>query len=213
MVDLLASFLLFSQNLVLTLGYPGVFLIAFLENFFPPLPSELIFPFVGFVAGGGKLNLVLVIISGVLGAQAAAFFWYGIGYLLGRANLKLYLDRYGQIFRINFAEIEKAEAWFARYDGQSVFFGRFVPLIRALISVPAGFVRMPIYLFFLYSAAGTTLWIGALSLGGYFLGRRWREIVPLIGNYELAGEILLVAILVVFLIRLARDGAQKSRPR
>jgi len=210
-VDLLFPLVLFAQNLVTDLGYPGVFLVAFLENFFPPLPSELIFPFVGFVAGTGRLDLLLVVISGTLGALAGALFWYALGYLLGRANLKVLIERYGRPLRISFSGVERAERWFERYERPAVFFGRLVPLVRTFISVPAGFVRMPLPWFLLYSFAGTFFWTGALSGGGYLLGERWEKIVPFVQNYELISGVLIAAVLVFALAWILKSSAPSRR--
>ncbi|MDP2735707.1 MAG: DedA family protein, partial [bacterium] len=152
---------------VVSFGYPGVMLAAFLENFFPPIPSEAIFPFVGFVASQGGIELLPAVLAGALGAVLGAFFWYGLGALLGRANLKLYLDRYGKYLRIRFSDIEKAERWFDKHASSVVFFGRLIPLVRTFISVPAGFAGMNLLQFTFYSLAGSLLWIGALTGAGF----------------------------------------------
>ena len=188
----------FAQGLVISSGYAGVFLVAVLENFFPPLPSELIFPFVGFVVGRGDLTLAGVILAGGLGALVGAWFWYGLGWTLGRANLKLFLQRWGKFLHIHFSDVERAEGWFSRFDMPVVFFGRLIPLVRTLISVPAGFVRMPFLSFSALSFAGSILWIGALSYGGFLLGENWLEVVPLVQDYEIVWELLLVAGVLAF---------------
>jgi len=184
------------QDIVVSLGYPGILLASFAENFFPPLPSEVIFPFVGFVSGVGRLELFLVIIFGTLGALLGAILWYGIGYVLGSANLKIYIDRYGHILRISFKDIEKAESWFAKHGASVVFFGRLIPIVRTLISVPAGFVRMPFLKFLAYSAFGSVIWIGLLTSAGFLLGERWGEVSQIVESYELlVGVILILTVL------------------
>lgn len=197
MSELITSLVLNIQDFVVSVGYPGVLFAAFAENFFPPLPSELIFPFLGFVAGTGHFNLFWVILFGTLGTLLGAFLWYGIGYILGRANLKLYIDRYGHIFRIEFSDVEKAEEWFAKHDAPVIFFGRLVPIVRTLISVPAGFVKMPFYQFLGFTFFGSLIWIGLLSSAGYLLGERWEEISRIVESYELIVEVLLVAAILV----------------
>jgi len=196
--DFLSSLVDFAQNLTISFGYGGVFLAAVLENFFPPLPSELIFPFAGFVAGEGHFLLLPVILAGTLGALVGAWFWYGLGYGLGRANLKKLLDRYGRFLRVHFSDVEAAERWFARFEGPAVFLGRLAPLVRSLISVPAGFVRMPLLRFSVYSFVGSFLWIGLLSSAGFVLGENWLEIVPFIQDYELLIEIGLILFAIGF---------------
>lgn len=193
----------FGQGLVVSNGYGGVFLVAVLENFFPPLPSELIFPFVGFVvglpaSGGGELALAGVVLVGGLGALVGAWFWYGLGWALGRANLKLFLQRWGKFFRIHFSDVERAENWFSRFQAPVVFFGRLIPLVRTMISVPAGFVRMPFLSFSGLTLVGSLFWVGSLTFGGYWLGENWRQVIPLIQDYELVWELFLAAGIIAF---------------
>ena len=204
MVELISSIVNFTRDIIGTLGYPGVFFAAVLENFFPPLPSEIIFPFVGFVAGLGELNLLGAIVAGVLGTLVGTTFWYILGYTLGRANLKIYVDRYGRALRISFEDIEKAEEWFARHEGPAVFFGRLIPLVRTLISVPAGFVQMSKMRFLIHTFFGSFLWIGALSTAGFLLGERWEEVSQVIENYELLIGLFLVLGGLVLLLRFYR---------
>lgn len=193
---MISSLVDFAQNLVLVGGYPGVFTVAFLENFFPPLPSELIFPFIGFVAGRGEFSLAGVVLLGTLGTLLGAWFWYGIGWFLGRANLEKFFQKYGRLMRIHFTDVERSEAWFIRFKTPAIFFGRLVPLVRTLISIPAGFGRIPAWQFSILSFAGSLLWIGFLTGAGFLLGENWLGIVPWVQNYELVLEVgLLLAVL------------------
>ncbi len=196
---------------MVSLGYGGIFLVAVLENFFPPLPSELIFPFAGFIAGQGHFQIFPVVLTGTFGALVGAWFWYGLGYLLGRANLKIWLDRYGPFLRVHFSDVKTAERWFARFGGPAVLLGRLVPLVRTLISVPAGFVRMPLFQFNLYSFVGSLLWIGWLSFAGFLLGENWSQIVPVVQNYELAMELGLVLLIGFLGFRLYSHRHQSKR--
>ncbi|NIT04361.1 DedA family protein [Candidatus Saccharibacteria bacterium] len=202
MIEFIDSLTIFARDVGLSLGYPGVALAAFLENFFPPIPSEVVFPFFGFVSAGGGLNLFLVVASGSLGALAGALFWYGLGSVLGRANLKIYIERFGKYLRLGYEDIERAERWFERYEAPAVFFGRLVPLVRTLISVPAGFVRMSVFKFVLYSLLGSLVWTGALSYGGFFLGERWESVAEFVKDYELAVGLGLLALLLFALVRI-----------
>ena len=199
MIDTLNPLISALQEFVVTAGYAGVLFAAFLENFFPPLPSELIFPFVGFVAARGELSIWGVILAGTAGALLGAAFWYGLGFILGRANLKVYVDRYGKYLKIKFTDIEKAEKWFEKYEGPAVFFGRLIPLVRTFISVPAGFVGMNKARFGAYTFLGSFLWIGFLTFGGFFLGERWEQVAEIVDRYE-AFAYLVIAITLVFLI-------------
>ncbi len=204
MIEFLNSLVSAVQDLVLTGGYFGVFAAAFLENFFPPIPSEVIFPLVGFTAATGLINLLGVILAGTAGALAGALFWYGIGAVLGRANLKVYLDRWGKYLKIKFSDIEKAEKWFERYEGPAVFFGRLIPLVRTFISVPAGFVGMSLPRFVGYTFAGSFLWIGFLAVGGFWLGERWEIITAWGETYQTVVFSLLIAGVVILILRLLR---------
>ena len=204
MSGFLTGFVSSLQDLVLTGGYLGVFAAAFLENFFPPIPSEVIFPLVGFTAATGLINLLGVTFAGTAGAVAGAVFWYLLGALLGRANLKVYVDRWGKYLRIKFSDIEKADRWFSRYEGPAVFFGRLIPLVRTFISVPAGFVGMGLPRFIAYTFAGSFLWIGFLTLGGFWLGERWEKITVWVGTYQTVVFALLIAGVVILILRLLR---------
>lgn len=209
---MIAALLSFAQELVINVGYPGIVFVAALENFFPPLPSEMIFPFVGFVAGNGstslttrgELTLPLVIAAGVLGTFVGALFWYAAGYMLGATDLKVLIARYGKPLGIKLGDIEKAERWFERYEAPAIFFGRLIPLVRTFVSIPAGFVRMNITIFSLLTVVGSTLWIGGLTYAGFILGERWEAIIPYLENYELAIEIVVVGAVILLLFKKLR---------
>src|SRR3972149_10308987 len=198
MTSVISSLVDCAQGLVLAGGYIGVLAVAFLENFFPPLPSELIFPFVGFVAGRGEFSLAGVILAGTFGALLGAWFWYGLGWYLGRVNLEKFLQKFGRMMRIHFSDVEKAEAWFLRFKTPAIFLGRLVPLVRTLISIPAGFGRVPAWQFSVLSFAGSLLWIGFLAGAGFLLGENWVGIVPWVQNYELVLEALMVLTVILF---------------
>lgn len=193
------------QNLVIRTGYLGVAFVAFLENFFPPLPSEVIFPFVGFVASRGELEIMLVIVAGVFGTFVGALFWYLAGYFLGATKLKTLVTRYGKPLGIKIADIEGAERWFEKYEAPVILFGRLIPLVRTFISIPAGFVRMRLPLFSFLTVIGSGVWVGILSFAGFLLGDRWESAVPYFERYQLALEVLIliaIALLVFKQLRL-----------
>ena len=210
---MITALLSFAQELIINIGYPGIVFVAALENFFPPLPSEVIFPFVGFVAGNGstllttrgELAFPLVVLAGVLGASVGALFWYAAGYMLGATDLKVLIVRYGKPLGIKLGDIEKAERWFERYEVPVIFFGRLVPLVRTFVSIPAGFVKMNIAVFSLLTVIGSTLWIGGLSYAGFILGERWEAIIPYLENYELAIEIVVAGAVVLLLLKNLRS--------
>ena len=188
------------QHLIDTLGYSGVFLLLFIENIFPPLPSEVVAPFCGFAAARGELSIVGVIAAAVLGSMVGQMPWYYAGRVLGKRRVKALADRHGRWLTVTPPEVERVFAWFDRYGALSVFFGRMVPAIRAVISLPAGIAAMPLGKFLAFSLAGTTLWMGGLAYAGYRLGQNYE----LVAKYVEPGTKIVVALVVlIYVVRLA----------
>ena len=129
----------FFQHLIDATGYFGVFLLLFIENIFPPLPSEVVAPFCGFAAARGELNIGGVIAAAVLGSMVGQMPWYYAGRLLGRKRIEALAARYGRWLTVTPHEVQRVFGWFSRFGAASVFFGRMVPAIRAVISLPAGY--------------------------------------------------------------------------
>ena len=155
-------------------GYPGLFFLIFLENVFPPIPSEVILPFGGFLTIHTSLHIPGVVFFATLGSLAGAVVLYGVGALLNRERLtKLVEGKVGKILRLKGEDIAKA-----------VFFCRCVPVVRSLISIPAGMSRMKFSLFFLYTTAGTLIWNILLVSLGAFMGESWEYIAWLAGEYS-----------------------------
>jgi membrane protein DedA with SNARE-associated domain len=176
-----------------SLGYWGIGLLMFLENLFPPIPSELIMPLAGFTIAQGKMEFAPAIFAGVMGTVIGALPWYYAGKILGEQRLKSLSDRYGKWLTISSKDITKAIGWFDKHGNKAVFFGRLVPGIRTLISLPAGIGRMSLLPFLLYSTLGTILWVSLLTYAGYALGN----------NYELVEEYLAPVSKIVLLILVA----------
>lgn len=171
-------------------GYLGVALLMLAENVFPPIPSEVIMPLAGFVAARGDLNPVLVVVAGVAGSVAGTWLWYWAAVTLGRERLKRWTERHGHWLTIGPDDIDRASDWFRRHEGAAVFFGRLVPAVRTLISVPAGIAEMPLPRFLLYTTLGTTLWTTALMLAGYLLENQYQAVadwVNPVSNVVLGG--------------------------
>jgi membrane protein DedA with SNARE-associated domain len=152
------------------LGYWGIGLLMFLENLFPPIPSELIMPLAGFTVAKGGMNLLLAILAGTVGTMVGTFAWYYLGRVVNYQRLEVWVDRYGRWMGVTAGDIDRVNNWFNRHGNKAVFFGRMVPGIRTLISLPAGMNQMPIATFSFYSTLGTLLWTTGLTLAGYFLG-------------------------------------------
>jgi membrane protein DedA with SNARE-associated domain len=187
------------QHLIDSLGYFGVALLLFIENIFPPLPSEVVAPFCGYAAARGELNIWGVIAAAVLGSMIGQLPWYFAGWYLGRQRVEALAGRYGRWLTVTPHEVERVFAWFDRYGAASVFFGRMIPAIRAVISLPAGIARMPFGKFLAYSLAGTTLWMGGLAYAGYVLGQNYELVEKYIGP---GTKVVVAAIVLVYVVRL-----------
>ncbi len=160
--------------LIAQYGYPAVFAAAFLEVIFPPIPSEIVFPLVGFTAqsrGLGLENAIGMATVGALGSTAGAIVIYYLAKYLGRAAIL----RYGRYVRVGENELQKAEKWFVKYGSVAVFSARMVPGVRELISIPAGIGGMGIPKFVAYTFAGSLVWAIALTLVGFYLGEAWSQ--------------------------------------
>ena len=188
-------------NVVERMGSVGIALLMFLENVFPPIPSELVMPLAGFVAERGEFPLWGAIVAGSIGSLAGAVGWYLVGRRVGERRLRRWVNRHGRWLTLSCGDIDRATGWFERHGGPAVFIGRLIPGVRTFISVPAGFARMAPVPFVLYSAVGTVLWTALLGWAGKLLG----------ANYERVGQyldpvtwVVLGAFVVAYVVRLVR---------
>jgi membrane protein DedA with SNARE-associated domain len=177
------------------LGYFGIGCLMFLENLFPPIPSELIMPLAGFAVSKGELNFQYAVLAGVIGTVIGALPWYYAGERLGEPRIRRLADRYGKWLTISGEDIDKANRWFDRRGGTAVFLCRLVPGVRTLISLPAGINVMPIGAFLLYSTIGTTLWCVLLTYAGYALGQNYGLVEQYLGP---ASKYILIGLLLAF---------------
>ena len=162
-------------------GYAGVFLLMLLETVFPPIPSEVIMPVAGLRAANGPMTIGGVIASGTAGAMAGNLLWYLVARAVGAGRLKRFVVRHGRWLALDWCDVEKVEKLFGRFGSWVVFLGRMLPTARTLISVPAGFLRMNLARFFLWSAFGTAVWSGVLALAGYGLGMQFGQVERIVG--------------------------------
>lgn len=153
-------------GIITRLGYAGVAALTFLEHLFPPIPSELILPLAGYVAGTGDLALGAVIILGSLGSLAGATVWYAVGRRIGEARLRTWIESHGRWLTLSTHDVDRAKDWFQRRGNAAVLIGRLMPGVRTFVSLPAGFSGMPWIPFLLYSAIGTVAWTAALVYAG-----------------------------------------------
>ena len=152
------------------LGYLGIAFLMFMDNVFPPIPSEIIMPSAGYTASRGQLQIVGVIVAGSIGSILAAAVLYAIGRKIPRELMFKWVDRYGKYLLIKSQDLQKALDWFEQYGHRIVFFGRMIPAVRSLISIPAGMSHMPFGKFMLYSSLGTIIWTTFLACVGFYFG-------------------------------------------
>lgn len=197
----------FFQHVIETLGYPGIFLLVVLESTLVPVPSTLVFPFAGFLAAKGLFSLPVVLVLNSAGALVGS----AVSYWIGAAGGKPLLVKYGKYLLIRQKDIEKTENWFATHGKATILIARFVPVVRHIISLPAGIARMRLVPFFVQTFIGATLWGGFLILLGYYMGEHWDTVATKIKRFDLViGGAIVVAVLVFavrFFVKRRRERA------
>ena len=213
---MLDDLLIWLQNwitsIIQTIGYPGITFVMLVENLFPPIPSELVMPFAGFLVAKGELNLVLTIIAGTLGSVVGAVVLYYIGMLAGEPLVRPFFRHFGAWFLLSEADLDKALGAFTRHGELIVLGGRVIPIIRSLISLPAGMNRMPMSRFIIFTTLGSLVWTSLLTVGGMLLGAAWEEIIGFVEIYQDIVLVLLAVALLIFVgVRLwGRFGGSRS---
>jgi membrane protein DedA with SNARE-associated domain len=198
----------FAGGLMDGIGEWGVGLFTLLETIFPPIPSEVILPLAGFLSAQGAMNIVLVIVTSTLGAYLGGLILYGLGAILGLERSIRWLSKLPLVFRSDF---EKSAAWFARHGRAAVFFGRLIPGVRSLISLPAGAARMNLLTFSVFTLAGSGIW-NALLIGlGAALGTQY-ELIDTYASYLNYAVYAAMACLLAWLVvrRLRRPADARS---
>ncbi|EQC2226623.1 DedA family protein [Listeria monocytogenes] len=165
-------------------GYIGIFILIMVENLFPPIPSEIILTFGGFMTTVTSLNVVMVIIVATLGSVVGAILLYKVASYFGKERLTKIVLKYGRILRLKESDIERAENFFLKYGSWAVFLCRMIPLIRSLISIPAGMTKMKMSKFLILTTAGSLLWNTILIGLGAMLGESWSEIVVFMDSFS-----------------------------
>lgn len=194
-------------NTMNSLGYLGIGLLMFLENLFPPIPSELIMPLAGFTVSRGEMQFFPAVLAGVVGTILGAFPWYYAGKFFGEERLRDLADKYGKWITVSGKDIDKANNWFNRYGGLAVFLCRLVPGVRTLISLPAGLNNMPLIPFIIYSTIGTALWVSLLTGAGYLLGDHYDLVDEYLGPVS---KIVLLSLVIGFGLWILRKNMRKS---
>jgi membrane protein DedA with SNARE-associated domain len=166
------------------LGYAGLAFLVALENLFPPIPSEVILPLAGFLTGEGRMNYFVALLAATAGSVAGALILYWVGRAFSEARLRAIVDRWGKWLRLEQADVDRADAWFDRHGTIAVMACRVVPIVRSLISIPAGLRRMPIGRFVLYTAIGSAVWNAVLIGAGWVLGDNWETVEGYVGYLQ-----------------------------
>ncbi len=177
-------------------GYFGIFFLIFIENIFPPIPSEVVLLFGGFMTTYSKLGLPLMIVFSTLGSTVGAIILYYIGKILNKERLKRIVSgKVGKVLRLKTSDIDKADRWFDTKGNKTVFFCRFIPVVRSLISIPAGMSEMQMGKFLLYTVVGSAIWNTVLLFAGNKVGKNWKSIVNIMSQYS---HIILVILVIGF---------------
>jgi membrane protein DedA with SNARE-associated domain len=210
------------QDVINQFGYFGVALLVVIENVFPPIPSEIVLPFAGFVAqqGASAVNatadaaqsdttVIGMMIAATVGSVVGALILYFVSAAIGPERLRGFVERFGKWFGVKSSDLVRAEEWFDRRSVAAVLVGRCVPLIRSIVSIPAGFRRMKLTSFVVLTAIGSAVWNIALIGAGAVLGDQWEQVGEYVGVFQ---WLVIVAVLVL-LARFVVSRLKKRRPQ
>ena len=202
------------QDVINQFGYFGVALLVVIENIFPPIPSEIVLPFAGFVAQQGSAgvaqsdtSVIGMMIAATIGSVVGALILYVISSAIGPERLRAFVQRFGRWFGVKQTDLLRAEAWFDRRSFVAVLVGRCVPLIRSIVSIPAGFRRMKLTSFILLTAVGSAVWNIALIGTGALLGDQWERVGEYVGVFQW----LVIGAILMLLVRFVYSKLQNRR--
>lgn len=199
-----------AKDFVESAGYTGVFLMIVLENVFPPIPSEAILPLAGFLAGEGRFSLPAVILAATLGAVAGALILYYAAFWFGEDRVRRLIRKYGKWFAISEGDLDKANDWFDRHGNAAVLICRMVPIVRSLVSFPAGLRRMNLVPFIVYTAIGSGLWNSLLIIAGWWLGDNWEEVSTYVDYLEYPMYIAILGAVAWFIWKKKFSGSARN---
>ena len=184
-----------------TIAYLTICLAMFLENIIPPIPSEIIMPLGGFFVYQQKLNFYILVFWGLFGTILGSLPWYYLGRLVNEKRLSKFLEKKGKFLGISDNDLTKSKSWFEKYGTSLVFWGRLVPGIRTLISVPAGIELMPIKKFLIWTTLGSLIWVALLTYAGYVFGENYLIIESYLDKIKYVVKPILILIFLYFIIR------------
>lgn len=193
------------MEIIHSTGHAGIVMLMFVENVFPPIPSELIMPLAGYMVTQGRLSFLGIVVAGTFGSVLGALPLYYLGKAIGEERLKKLADRHGRWLTVSRRDIERAKRWFDKHGGVAVFICRLIPGIRSLISIPAGINRMNLASFLLYTAMGASLWTALLAYAGYLLGRNFSDLAEYL---DPVANVVLGAVLVAYIVRVVEHKGQ-----
>ena len=182
----------------------------FLENIIPPIPSEIIMPLGGFFVYQGNLNFFILIVFGLIGTVLGTLPWYYLGRFLNEKKLANFVESKGKFLGINSKDLNKSKLWFDKYGVSLVLWGRLIPGIRTLISVPAGIELMPLRKFLIWTTLGSLIWVVLLSFSGYVFGENYKIIESYLDNFKIVVKPVLTILLVLFVFKLIRNIKAKD---
>jgi membrane protein DedA with SNARE-associated domain len=188
----------YGRALLSTLGYPGLVLIIFIENVFPPIPSDIILPLAGYTAAMTPMTLFGAIAATTAGSLLGALTLYYVGYWLGEERVRRFAGRFGKYLTFEEAELDRSLSWFRKHGSIVVMVARVVPVFRSLISIPAGMSGMPLGRFLVFTAIGAGAWNTGLISSGYLLGANWELVVGWLDQYQVAMLALNASVFTVF---------------
>ena len=198
------------QDVINQFGYFGVALLVIIENVFPPIPSEIVLPFAGFVAQQGAgaaqsdTSVIGMMIAATIGSVVGALILYFVSAAIGPDRLRAFVEKFGKWFGVKAADLVRAEAWFDRRSSLAVLVGRCVPLIRSIVSIPAGFRRMKLSSFVVLTALGSAVWNIALIAAGAVLKDQWDRVGDYVGVFQWVVILAIVVFVVRFVISLVK---------
>jgi membrane protein DedA with SNARE-associated domain len=198
----------FITEMIATWGYLGVFLLMVAENIFPPIPSEVILPLVGFLVADGVLSFPLALLAATAGAFVGTLFWFYIGWFISVERIEHWLTRYGVYVAISAEDFRRATTLFNRWQIPAVFFGRMLPTIRTVISLPAGSIKMRFVWYTIATLAGTTLWSLLLMGAGFYLQSSYLEFESYIDPFV---NLLIAVIVGVYVLQVCRFWYRQYR--
>lgn len=188
--EILEFIAMLAINTISFFGYFGIFMLMLLESTTVPIPSELVMPFAGYLAHEGKFNFWIVVLVGGWGGIAGSLLSYYMGKIGGRP----FIMKFGKFLLIEESDLEWTENWFRKHGEKTIFISRFIPVVRHLISVPAGIAKMDVKRFVFYTFLGATAWSFILTYAGYYLGSRWDEVHHVTRNFSFVIVLIIIAI-------------------